>query len=62
MTYLDWNSLGKHFFLFDTFCGIPEESISEQEKNREGLNSVENNIQSAMRRLKLTLLSSRMFI
>jgi hypothetical protein len=34
MTYLDWNSLNKHFFLFDTFCGIPEESISEEEKKQ----------------------------
>ena len=34
MTYLDWNSLGKQFFLFDTFCGIPEQSLSEQEKQQ----------------------------
>ena len=34
MTYLDWNSLDKRFFLFDTFCGIPEESLNEQEKKQ----------------------------
>lgn len=34
MTYLNWNSLDKNIFLFDTFCGIPDESISEREKKR----------------------------
>jgi O-methyltransferase len=29
--YLDFNSLNKQFFLFDTFCGIPVEQISERE-------------------------------
>ena len=25
--YIDFNSTGKNFFLFDTFCGIPEDQI-----------------------------------
>lgn len=30
--YIDFNSTGKDFFLFDTFEGIPEEQMAEQEK------------------------------
>lgn len=30
--YLDWNSHGKTFWLFDTYCGIPESMISDQER------------------------------
>jgi hypothetical protein len=33
--YIDFNSTGKDFFLFDTFEGIPEEQMAEQEKNPE---------------------------
>jgi len=29
--YVDFNALDKRFFLFDTFCGIPLEQISERE-------------------------------
>lgn len=29
--YVDFNELDKQFFLFDTFCGIPTEQISERE-------------------------------
>lgn len=31
-SYLDFNSLGKDFYLFDTYRGIPEEQMSSQEK------------------------------
>jgi len=31
--YLDFNSLGKCFWLFDTFAGIPEEQMSEHERS-----------------------------
>jgi O-methyltransferase len=30
--YLDFNSTGKNFYLFDTFAGIPPEQITEREK------------------------------
>ena len=30
--YLDFNSIGKSFYLFDTFAGIPPEQITEREK------------------------------
>jgi hypothetical protein len=30
--YLDFNATGKDFFLFDTFCGIPEEQMAEEER------------------------------
>lgn len=30
--YIDFNSTGKDFFLFDTFEGIPEEQMSERER------------------------------
>jgi O-methyltransferase len=30
--YINFNSTGKKFFLFDTFCGIPKEQIAEEEK------------------------------
>lgn len=32
MEYLDWNSLNKKFFLFDTFCGLDEALINNEEK------------------------------
>ncbi|MEW5721601.1 MAG: TylF/MycF/NovP-related O-methyltransferase, partial [Thermodesulfobacteriota bacterium] len=32
MEYLDWNSLGKRFFLFDTFAGLEEKYLSDSEK------------------------------
>jgi O-methyltransferase len=32
-TYLDFNSLDKDFYLFDTFQGIPEEQMSEVERD-----------------------------
>jgi O-methyltransferase len=31
-TYLDFNSLDKDFYLFDTYCGIPEAQMSEDER------------------------------
>lgn len=34
MNYLDWNSLDKHFYLFDTFCGIDESYLNEEEKKQ----------------------------
>jgi hypothetical protein len=33
-TYLNWNSLNKQFFLFDTFCGIPEHCLNENERKQ----------------------------
>lgn len=35
--YLDFNSLGKSFYLFDTFSGIPAEQITESEAARAAL-------------------------
>jgi hypothetical protein len=32
MDYLDWDSLGKHFYLLDTFKGIDERFTSAQDK------------------------------
>lgn len=32
MTYLNWNSLNKRFFLFDTFRGLDEKQIGAEEK------------------------------
>jgi hypothetical protein len=32
MNYLDWNSLGKKFYLLDTFQGLDERYVSEEEK------------------------------
>ena len=34
MNYIDWNSLGKRFFLFDTFRGIDEKYMSDEEKKK----------------------------
>ena len=31
MEYLDWNSRDTQFFLFDTFCGLDESKVSEEE-------------------------------
>lgn len=31
--YLDFNKIDKKFYLFDTFCGIPEEQMSRDEIN-----------------------------
>lgn len=30
--YIDFNSTGKKFYLFDTFCGIPEDQITDAER------------------------------
>ena len=30
--YIDFNNTGKTFYLADTFCGIPEEQVTEEEK------------------------------
>jgi hypothetical protein len=40
--YLDFNSTGKHFYLFDTFCGIPTEQMTDRERaaGREQENTV----------------------
>lgn len=32
MEYLNWNSLNKKFYLFDTFCGLDESLVSDEEK------------------------------
>lgn len=29
--YLDFNNLGKKFYLFDTYCGIPRDQMSDEE-------------------------------
>jgi hypothetical protein len=34
MQYCDWNKLGKHFFLFDTFCGLDEKYVTKTEKEK----------------------------
>ena len=31
--YLKFNTLDKHFYLFDTFAGIPKEQVNETERN-----------------------------
>jgi len=31
MTYLDWNSSGRRFFLFDTFTGVDEAQMTDEE-------------------------------
>lgn len=31
MNYLNWNSLNKHFYLFDTFCGIDDSQLTDNE-------------------------------
>ncbi|MGA2043851.1 MAG: TylF/MycF/NovP-related O-methyltransferase [Roseiarcus sp.] len=31
MAYLDWNSLDRHFYLFDTFRGIDESQLNDEE-------------------------------
>jgi O-methyltransferase len=35
--YLDFNSIGKSFYLFDTYDGIPPEQITERERERAAL-------------------------
>lgn len=32
MQYLSWNKLNKKFYLFDTFCGLDESQLNEEEK------------------------------
>lgn len=32
--WIDFNATGKDFFLFDTFCGIPEEQMAAQERQQ----------------------------
>lgn len=32
--WIDFNATGKDFFLFDTFCGIPEQQMAEQERQQ----------------------------
>jgi hypothetical protein len=34
MSYLDWNKLDRKFFLFDTFCGIDEDQVTAEERER----------------------------
>lgn len=34
MEYLDWNSLNKKFYLFDTFAGIDPRYVTEEEKKQ----------------------------
>jgi len=34
MNYLDWNSVGKSFYLFDTFNGIDETLVTDAERER----------------------------
>lgn len=40
MSYLDWNQMDRHFYLVDTFDGIREELLSDEEKTA---GYVENN-------------------
>ncbi len=35
MRYLDWNTRGRRFFLFDTFCGLDESQLNETERANE---------------------------
>lgn len=32
--YIDFNSTGKRFFLFDTYCGVPEHQIHDKEERQ----------------------------
>jgi hypothetical protein len=32
--YIDFNATGKSFWLFDTFCGIPDDQITPEERAR----------------------------
>jgi hypothetical protein len=34
MNYLDWNSCGKSFYLFDTYQGIDERYLNEEERSK----------------------------
>jgi hypothetical protein len=34
MQFLEWNSLGKKYFLFDTFCGFEERYLTPTEKKK----------------------------
>src|SRR5271170_1879198 len=37
MQFLGWNSLGKNFYLFDTFSGLDEQLLTSNEKKTERL-------------------------
>jgi hypothetical protein len=43
MDYLDWDSLGKHFYLLDTFRGLDERFVSPEDK---ASGAVEKNTQN----------------
>jgi hypothetical protein len=34
MTYLDWNARHKKIYMFDTFCGIDEDQVTPEERER----------------------------
>lgn len=40
--YLEFNSLDKNFYLFDTFSGIPTEQLNEAERKRRPLSKLNN--------------------
>lgn len=46
MHYLDWNRGKKHFYLLDTFDGLDERYVSEDEKNRGALNGSRKSLKS----------------
>ena len=46
MEYLDWNSLDRDFYLFDTFAGLDERFVSEREFKVGALRKNAENLQS----------------
>jgi len=48
--YLDFNTVGKRFFLFDTFAGIPEEQILPEEIHARDQNTVYRDVYETAKR------------
>lgn len=48
MDYLDWNSLGRRFYLLDTFKGLADAYVSEEEKAAGYLERNAQNLQSGV--------------
>ena len=46
MEYLDWNSLGRAFYLLDTFTGLNERYVSDMERDRGALRRNAQNLRS----------------
>jgi SAM-dependent methyltransferase len=46
MAYLDWDSLGKHFYLLDTFYGIDERFVSDADKAAGALEKNRSNLRT----------------